>query len=164
MPSEFVDHFTRSLVITASRPGSPAPLSPYSHSEESNFASLESTATQSARKTDLHALLVTLNQSSISVDEVQHLAQELRTISPTDIQTNELGFNGDSEEVALEEAIVGKLTVALYSGALDTYLGQAAEVEAEAEWWADVEGSTLSVLVYFLQSKCYSLNYVLPTY
>ena len=40
----------------------------------------------------------------------------------------------DPEEAALGAAIVGKLTVELYSCALDKYLTQATEAEAEAKW------------------------------
>jgi nuclear-control-of-ATPase protein 2 len=58
----------------------------------------------------------------------------------------------------LEEAIVGQLTVALYANALDKYLAQATQVEAEAEWWTDMENSTLALLLYLLQSMVFSLG------
>ena len=68
----------------------------------------------------------------------------------------------DPEEVAMEEAIIGKLAVALYSAGLETYLTQATEAEAEAEWWADVEGSRGSVALYLLQSMILIFTFFLP--
>jgi len=53
----------------------------------------------------------------------------------------------DPEEAALGAAIVGKLTVELYSCALYKYPTQATEAEAEAKWWADVESLRLGVQV-----------------
>jgi nuclear-control-of-ATPase protein 2 len=61
----------------------------------------------------------------------------------------------DEEETALEDAIVRKLAVTIYGDALDTYLAQAIEVEAEAEWWAGVERSKLAVAWFLLQSRVF---------
>ena len=64
----------------------------------------------------------------------------------TDGQTEE-----QDEEVALEDAIVRKLTVAIYCRRVGHVLAQAIEVEAEAEWWVSVETSRLAVVWFFLQ-------------
>ena len=65
----------------------------------------------------------------------------------------------DDEEVALEDAIVRKLTIAIYADALNTYLAQATEAEAEAEWWARVERSKLAVAFFLLQYVLYFCFY-----
>jgi nuclear control of ATPase protein 2 len=59
----------------------------------------------------------------------------------------------DLEETVLKKVILDKLVVGLYAHALDIYLLEAIEVETEAEWWADIEHSPPSVMLYLLQSK-----------
>ncbi|TFY83106.1 hypothetical protein EWM64_g910 [Hericium alpestre] len=58
----------------------------------------------------------------------------------------------DEEEKSLKIAIAGRLVVGLYAEALDTFLKEASEAESEAEWWADIERSSLSVAYYLLQT------------
>ena len=159
MPSEFVDHYTRVLAFTASRPVSPGPSSrsELSLNEATNIAT--GSAKHSERKAKLHALLVSLNHNTIIPQDVQQYTRSLKDIShPVYDVVNITGVSGevfiplDPEEIALEGAIIGKLTVALYSAGLETYLTQATEAEAEAEWWADIEGSRANVALYLLQS------------
>ena len=68
----------------------------------------------------------------------------------------------DEEEVALEDAIVRKLTIAIYADALNTYLAQATEVEAKAEWWARAERSKLPVSCFILQSMFFIFAFIVP--
>lgn len=137
MPSLFVDNFTRPLI--ASRSSSPGPSISRRQTEEQD----------STRKHALHALYLSLAQGprppvGNAEDAISTLAQldESKRLSPA-----------NDEEEALKNAVIGKLLVTLYADALDTYLSQATQVEAEAEWWADIERSRLSVALYLLQSK-----------
>ncbi|KAF9531473.1 ATP synthase regulation protein NCA2-domain-containing protein [Crepidotus variabilis] len=150
MPSEYVNHFTRSLAISTSRPPSPPPT-PRLTSETPGGTS----GYRAFKKSTLHELLVKLNQAPISPVDVQIAVRKLRDLGPP------VGISGgtairiddaDTEENTLEEAVVGKLAVALYSDALDTSLAQATQAESEAQWWADIEHSTLGVLLYLLQT------------
>jgi hypothetical protein len=47
---------------------------------------------------------------------------------------------------------VGKLVAAVYAQTMDVFLHEASDVEAEAEWWAEVERSRLRAAYYLLQS------------
>jgi nuclear control of ATPase protein 2 len=58
----------------------------------------------------------------------------------------------DSEEQCLKVAILGRLVVGLYTEALDILLTEAITAEIEAEWWADLERSRLSIAYYLIQS------------
>ncbi|CAA7270526.1 unnamed protein product [Cyclocybe aegerita] len=141
MPSEFVGHFTRPLTVNASRPSSPL----------RDRTSLQATDAHDGRKTDLHALLVKLSRDGSTRHDVRDSIEVLRKISTGVFQSQDV--NGvDSEEAALEAAVVGKLTVALYADALDVYLRQATQVEAESEWWSDVENSRISLGLYLVQT------------
>ena len=71
-------------------------------------------------------------------------------------------FAANSEEQALNDAMLGRLVAAVYTEALDILLAEAIEAESESEWWADLGRSRLSVAHYLLQSiyplfKCLSL-------
>ena len=144
MPSDLVSHFTQSLAY--SRPVSPSPL-----------PILKSNNT---KKPELHSILVSFPQSNPTHSQIADCARSLQDViissssssSLITLDGKALEEERDEEEVALEDAIVRKLTVAIYAEALDTYLGQAIEVEAEAEWWASVETSKLAVVLYFIQS------------
>jgi nuclear-control-of-ATPase protein 2 len=144
MPSEFVTHFTRSLDAPTSRTPSPLP-SPSPSS--SNLNQAQTKPTTSHKKQALHALLVSLNQGVITTDDIKQATVTLHTASTYESSGN------DHEEEVLQDAISAKLTVALYSETLDAFLDQATQVEAEAEWWADVESSGTSVALYLLQSE-----------
>lgn len=58
----------------------------------------------------------------------------------------------DDEEQALKDAVLSRLVAGIYAEALDTLLTEAIAVEAEAEWWADIERSRLRVAHYLIQS------------
>lgn len=157
MPSEFTNHFTQTLVLSNTRPASPIqppsnvdnpPTAQQQHEPDKNTGKLTS-----QKKAELHALLGSINQGSISVTDVQTYADRLENTLPQAADdTYTVEAIGDEEVAALIEAIIGKLAVVLYSNALDVYLTQAADVEAEAEWWADIERSKGNVALYLLQS------------
>ncbi|KAJ3514475.1 hypothetical protein NLJ89_g2364 [Agrocybe chaxingu] len=142
MPSEFVGHFTRSLTVNASRPNSPL----------RDRTSLQASDIHDGRKSDLHALLVKLSRDGSTRHDVRESIEVLRKISTGVFQSQDVNGVEDSEEAALEAAVVGKLTVALYADALDVYLRQATQVEAESEWWSDVENSRISLGLYLVQT------------
>jgi nuclear-control-of-ATPase protein 2 len=141
MPSDLVSHFTQSLA--SSRPVSPSPLP---------------IVKSNTKKPELHSILVSFNQFNPTQSQIADCARSLQDVVSSSLIT--VGYDGqaeeqDEEEVALEDAIVRKLTVAIYADALDTYLAQAIEVEAEAEWWASIETSKLAVAWFFLQSTVF---------
>jgi nuclear-control-of-ATPase protein 2 len=84
--------------------------------------------------------------SQSSVDEaLKYLAREDR---------NALVITEDApeQEKALKDAVVGQVAVGLYARSLDIYLNEAMDIEAEAEWWANVGRSSISVAWFLLQS------------
>lgn len=141
MPSDLVSRFTQSLA--SSRPVSPLPLP----IEKSN-----------TKKPELHRILVSFTQSNPTQSQIANCARSLQDVGSSSTITDnedEQIEEQDKEEIALEDAIIRKLSVAIYSDALDTYLAQATEVEAEAEWWAGVERSKLAVAWFLFQSKVF---------
>ena len=137
MPSDLVSHFTQSLA--SSRPVSPSPLP---------------IVKSNTKKPELHSILVSFTQSNPTQSQIADCARSLKDVVSSSLTTNGRTEEQDEEEVALEDAIVRKLTLAIYADALDTYLAQAIEVEAEAEWWGSIETSSkMAVAWFFLQSK-----------
>ena len=149
MPSDLVNHFTQSLA--SSRPVSPSSLS----IGESNTI-----------KPELHSILVSFTQSNPTHSQIANCARSLQdvlassVINERDSEQIELIEEQDEEEIALEAAIIRKLSVAIYADALDTYLAQAIEVEAEAEWWGRVERSKLAVAWFLLRSRVFILIFI----
>lgn len=78
--------------------------------------------------------------------EIQHAIQAL-----DEQQAQATAYDPDTQ--ALIRAILGKLVVAVYAEALDGSLLQAGEIEAEADWWADIERSRTKVALYLIQSN-----------
>ncbi|KAJ3505391.1 hypothetical protein NLJ89_g7438 [Agrocybe chaxingu] len=116
------------------------------------MASLQATDAHDGRQPDLHALLVKLTRDGSTRHDVRESIKVLRKISTGAFQLQDVNGVEDSEEAALEAAVVGKLTVALYADALDVYIRQATQVEAESEWWSDVENSRISLGLYLVQT------------
>ncbi|KAJ7044969.1 NCA2-domain-containing protein, partial [Mycena alexandri] len=142
--SRFADNFTRPLSLTrlpTPEPGVAASASP---------VVTEFTGT-------LRSLLVSLNPpvSQSSVDEaLKFLAQGDR---------DALFIAEDVQETALKSAVVNQVAVGLYARGLDIYLNEATEIEAEADWWASVECSSVSLAWFFLQTLPFRLARVLRT-
>jgi len=143
MPSDLVSHFTQSF--TSSRPVSPSPL-PFVKSN--------------TKAPELHAILVSFTQSNPTHSQIANCARSLSSSYAEGEQTEQQ----DEEEVALEDAIVRKLTVAVYADALDTYLAQAIEAEAEAAWWANIERSKLAVAWFLLQSTLFIFVFIVSKF
>ncbi|KAJ7606812.1 NCA2-domain-containing protein [Roridomyces roridus] len=134
--SQFANNFARPLSLTRL----PTP--------EANV-----TASESAEK--LRFLLVSLEPpvSQSLVDEaLNYLAQDRSS-----------ALAEDTQEDALKNAVIGQVTVGLYARGLEIYLKEATEIEAEAEWWANVEGSGIGLAWYLLQTLPSRLARVLHT-
>ncbi|KAJ7940484.1 NCA2-domain-containing protein [Mycena leptocephala] len=142
--TNFADNFTRPLSLT--RLPTPEPnLEP------------DALPVVSESAETLRSLLVSLtppvSQSSVD-DALKYLAQADR---------DALFIEEDAQEKALKTAVVSQVAVGLYARALDVYLSEAVQIEAEAEWWANVERSRASVAWFLLQTLPSRLARVLRT-
>lgn len=99
------------------------------------------------RKQKLRALLVTLDAAPART-ELENCINIL-----TWIEEDSRGDVQDDEEEVLKNAVTFRHLVNLYAHALDNYLNQAMQTEAEADWWKDVGRSRPNTLLYLLQSK-----------
>jgi nuclear-control-of-ATPase protein 2 len=144
MTSQFVNNFTRHL--TATSPSLP-------------FATLDAVpgtrqATNSAQastlKHDLHTLIASFPHFQLL--DSRQIQDALSVLLRSEKEGKDSFTAADAEEEALKEVIIGKLTVSLYAEAMDIYLTQATETEAEAEWWRDIERSKRRLAWYLLQS------------
>lgn len=150
MPSRFVHHFTNPLFV--SRPSSPSPSLPVN--PESIVCSSDTVSKQALR-----SLLIALNQpfSHHTIDGVLRSLLEIGSTAPSTLDVSP-STTSDEEEEALKTAIVAKLVVGIYAKALDNHMSQAMEVEAEAEWWAEIERSCWNVAWYLLSSMWLSCS------
>lgn len=105
----------------------------------------------SSKKQILLSLVVSLKQP-LSHSETRDTLHALERIERDEAAAS--AVQTDREEYVLKRAVIGKIVIALYARALDIYLTEASEVEAEAEWWADIERSRRNVGYYFVQSEC----------
>ncbi|KAK2465265.1 hypothetical protein APHAL10511_002619 [Amanita phalloides] len=134
MSAALISTFTRPLASS----GPPATLI----SSESMSGSPEATE----RKRTLRALLVSLNTTP-GQSELDYCINTL-IIVEKDIGST---FQ-DAEEEVLRNAVIFKLLVNLYGHALESYLSQAMQAEAEADWWGDVERSRFNIIMYLVQT------------
>lgn len=100
-------------------------------------------------------MVISLGEN-LSHSETRETLQSLELIERD--ETRLIAADSNKQDHALKRAIIGEIIVGLYAEALDVYLAEAGEVEAEAEWWADVERSRGNVACYYLQSKSYYLS------
>ncbi|KAJ7146269.1 ATP synthase regulation protein NCA2-domain-containing protein [Mycena epipterygia] len=143
--SHFADNFTRPLSLTRL----PTP--------EPNLTAQEVSPVITESSETLRALLASLKPpvSQSAVDEaLKYLAQPDR---------DALLVAEDTQEKALRSAVIGQVAVGLYARGLDLYLNEAAEIEAEAEWWANVERSRVNVAWFLLQTLPSRMARVLRT-
>jgi nuclear-control-of-ATPase protein 2 len=120
----------------------------------------QSEAHPTPKKQNLQSLVVSLKQPlsrSETRDTLHSFEQLERDAAVSAVQP-------DREEYALKRVIIGEIAIGLYAEALDTYLTEASEVEAEAEWWADIERSRRNVAYYFLQSAYWAITLHLAPY
>ncbi|KAI9451392.1 NCA2-domain-containing protein [Russula earlei] len=135
-----ISHITDTLILTSS----PSQWKP------SPEWSLSSSVDPS--KDVLRSLFLTLSPpfSPARVRETLKHLQELEN-------DNNLRKGYDSrgvfdEEQALKDAVLGRLVAGVYAEALDTLLAEAISAEVEAQWWADLERSRLTVAYYLFQT------------
>lgn len=144
MNSSFSSHYVQSLAISLVLPAA-------------------SEARPTSKKQSLQSLVASTRQL-LSYSDTRKALESLERIE-RDYTDAFSATHVDSEEYALKRAVIGKVVVCLYAEALDTYLSEASDAEAEAEWWADVERSRQNVAYYLLQSEfvdlpiaCHALN------
>lgn len=111
------------------------------------------TSSSTPSPSSLTTLLASLDKPRLTTNEIANAAEVLRTRENLVVTT---GANDDQK--LLEKAIVAKLTVALYADALELQIKQALDMEAEAQWWADIERSKTNVAWYLLQTLPRRLN------
>ncbi|KAF6764795.1 ATP synthase regulation protein NCA2-domain-containing protein [Ephemerocybe angulata] len=106
------------------------------------------TSTTVPTDSPLSALLASLDKPHLTTKEIANAAEAL--------QKHDEGLSAlaqvDQQNELLKQAIVIKLTVALYADALEMQIQQSLEMENEAQWWADVERSKKNVAWYLLQT------------
>jgi len=131
--STFVSHLTNDLTQRILPPTSVPPSPPGGSDNQSKDA--------------LRTLFVQLNQPATTSDASRHLGALEK------VPVSEGGFvANDDEEAELQRAVLGKLAVDLYGRTLDIVLEDARRVEDELEWWTDLERSSSSVALYFIQT------------
>lgn len=110
-----------------------------------------SEAQPTSKKQNLQSLVVSLKRPLLRsvTREILHSLKSIERDDAAAVSTVQY----TKEEYALKRAVIDEIVIGLYAEALDTYLTEASEVEAEAEWWADVERSRRNVAYYFLQSE-----------
>jgi hypothetical protein len=146
MSSEFIDNFTHPLAASAPSLTFVRPSEePHSRGE----------LQISTAKRALHALLASF--PATQAPNAQQIREAVSVLSRLESQS--VSTTSDSEEDGLKNAVIAKVAVGLYADALKIYLRQATEVEAEAEWWGEVERSRLNTAWYLLQSS-YSLRII----
>jgi hypothetical protein len=131
MTSSFAEHHTLLLSSPVIAPSTPAGVS-------------KSLPTQ---KSELDSLFLSL-KPPLTPSQTRNALKALASHDQFIFGTRALN-EGEDEVIS---AIVYKITVGLYAEVLDTYLTEATSVDAEAEWWADIEHSTRNVAWYLLQS------------
>jgi nuclear-control-of-ATPase protein 2 len=136
MNSSFTTHYIQSLATSPALPDT-------------------SQAHPTSKKWNLQSLVVSLKQP-LSRSETRDTLHSLERIERDEAEVSPAD-QADREEYALRRAVLGKIVIGLYAEALDTYLTEASEAEAEAEWWADVERSRRNVAYYFVQSENLSI-------
>lgn len=153
MPSQFIDNFVHPL--TASSPSLAFTIPELAVDEPAGGTS----APVSAAKHALHTVFASFPHSQpLNSQQIQNAVSVLSQLESKD--KGPLAKETDAEEDALKNAVIGKVTVGLYAEAMDIYLTQATQVEAEAEWWRDIERSRLNVAWYLLQSILYPQLFV----
>ncbi|KAJ7076389.1 NCA2-domain-containing protein [Mycena belliarum] len=132
--SHFADSFTRPLSLT--RLPSPEP----------GFTVAESSQAVSESTEKLRSLLGSLKPpvSQAAVDDA------LEYLANADGGENLTA--DDEQEHTLKSAVVSQIAVGLYARGLDLFLNEATELEAEAEWWANIERSLPAVAWFLLQT------------
>lgn len=104
------------------------------------------------QKDDLQSLLLQLNQP-LTRSETRSVLHTLDAIEHGDSDSQD-STGHEEDYYTLRRAVIHNVVVKLYAEALDTYLAEAGKLEAEAEWWADIERSGRNVAYYFLQCEC----------
>lgn len=151
--ANFIAHHTQALHTSLNYLTTDAgtPISPLTRTGAPDNAPSGSASSKDleATKRALHGLLIDLRgpfsfslaQSTVSALSKLQVSGSFAQVSAT-----------DDEAALLERAVVGKLVVSLYGESLRVYLDAACAVEAEAEWWAELERRHGAVAWFLVQS------------
>ena len=123
--------------------------------------STSSTAASYSQNEDSKAAKNILRESFINL-QVSQPRQELSTSAEIvrDLQHQGVFIpSQDTEQEALEAAIIAKVVTKFYITALEQFLDEARQADSELEWWQDIERSRLSSAYYLLQSELY-MSYI----
>jgi nuclear-control-of-ATPase protein 2 len=145
MASHFINSFTYSLRVPTSSP--PLFSAALEVKEKGSNSEVEEQISQAKRA--LYAILASFPHSQLL--NLNQIDNAVSVLSQLESQNSSITVS-DTEELTLRNAVFAKLAVGLYAEALNLYLTQAIQVEAEADWWRDIERSGLNVAWYLLQS------------
>ncbi|KAI0056106.1 NCA2-domain-containing protein [Artomyces pyxidatus] len=135
--SASVAHLTNDLILS-------------SVPSETHLTSYSTSASSNRSKESLRSLFVSLSPP-LTPNRISDAIQALQSYDSGHAQG--AGVRAlDEEDANLRDAIIGRLMAGLYASALDTFLSEASDAETEAEWWADVERSRLSVGYHLVQT------------
>ena len=162
--SDFAHNFVKGLSV--SRPTSPPPTPPsddfLSDPESPTVNAAPVQPTNSPRKPALHGLLVAVNgQRSVTPSEVGQFVKNFKEIllgyhDEYDVSSGiprSLRAVEDAEEEVMKAEILKRLTLSLYTDALEVSMMQAVQVESDVEWWRNIEESTTALIFYSIQSR-----------
>ncbi|KAF7302963.1 hypothetical protein MKEN_01258900 [Mycena kentingensis (nom. inval.)] len=126
-----------------------------------SVASLPVSRVASSSTEELRSILASLKPpfSQAAVDDA---LEYLSNNSQSFLVAEERGEEKTPED-QLRNAVVSEVAVGLYGRALDEYLNQAIEIEAEADWWANIERSELNVVWFLIQTLPERLTRVFKT-
>jgi len=164
--SDFAHNFVKGLSV--SRPTSPPPTPPseefLSDPESPTVNAAPVQATNSPRKPALHGLLVSVNQQrNATPSEVGKFVKNFKEIllgyhdeyDTSSGTSRSLRVVEDAEEEAMKAEILKRLTLSLYTDALEISMLQAIQVESDVEWWRNIEESTTALVFYSIQSTLF---------
>ncbi|KAK1232830.1 Nuclear control of ATPase protein 2 [Marasmius sp. AFHP31] len=145
-----VRSYVKGLHQHAKKPLSQISISPRPSAERVRTASNDNSESTKQR---LQSTLASLDQidSNESIKSVEDAVQLLSSLSEQNLVEG-LPSSKDPEQKALEQTVLNKAVVILYSQALDTLLSQSLGAEKEMEWWDEVERSPANVGYYLVQT------------
>ncbi|KAF9468475.1 ATP synthase regulation protein NCA2-domain-containing protein [Collybia nuda] len=141
MASPFVSNLLKPLALSQ-------PPSPITESHSIPF----NTVAETQSKRSLRYLLFELNSTQLSESIVNDTLGTLIQIEHATKNQDTIKTVDTVEEDALKRAVINQLVIGLYAESLDLCISQAAQSEAEAEWWADIERSRRNVAWYLFQT------------
>ena len=100
----------------------------------------------------LYGLLAEL-KSPLDFASLDKTLQVLTEYEQKNAHTTLVTSEGSGEATSVKNVLTARILIGLYAQALDITLKEACEADAEAEWWADIERSTSTVVWYLFASE-----------